>query len=78
MKSSILYQRFIIAAKEIGLSADNIDIYLQGLLEFSKTSGMPLLPISKITDYLREKTEEKIELENQIRRFKAGNSRVKL
>ena len=39
--------------KEIGLSADNIDIYLQGLLEFSKTSGMPILPISKINNYLR-------------------------
>ena len=34
--------------KEIGLSADNIDIYLQGLLEFSKTFGMPILPISSI------------------------------
>ena len=56
--------------KEIGLSADNIDIYLQGLLEFSKTSGMSLLPISKIADYLREKTEEKIELENQIEDLK--------
>jgi hypothetical protein len=52
--------------KEIGLSADNIDIYLQGLLEFSKTAGMPILPISKIADYLREKKGEKIELENQI------------
>ncbi|MGB7636429.1 MAG: hypothetical protein WBL88_02520 [Nitrososphaeraceae archaeon] len=56
--------------KEIGLSADNIDIYLQGLLEFSKTSGMSILPISKIADYLREKTEEKIELENQIEDLK--------
>ena len=56
--------------KEIGLSADNIDIYLQGLLEFSKTSGMSILPISKIADYLREKKEEKIELENQIEDLK--------
>ena len=40
------------------------------MLEFSKTSGMPILPISKITDYLREKTEEKIELENQIEDLK--------
>ena len=63
-----MYQRFIIA-KEIGLSADNIDIYLQGLLEFSKTSGMSILPISKI-DIIREKTEEKIELENQIEDLK--------
>jgi hypothetical protein len=56
--------------KEIGLSADNIDIYLQGLLEFSKTSGMPILPISKIADYLREEKEQKIELENQIEDLK--------
>ena len=56
--------------KETGLSSDDIDIYLQGLLEFSKTSGMSILPISKIADYLREKTEEKIELENQIEDLK--------
>ena len=56
--------------KEIGLSADNIDIYLQGLLEFSKTSGMSILPISKIADYLREEKGQKIELENQIEDLK--------
>ena len=56
--------------KEIGLSADNTDIYLQGLLEFSKTSGMSILPISKIADYVREKKEQKIELENQIEDLK--------
>ena len=31
---------------------------------------MSILPISKIADYLREKTEEKIELENQIEDLK--------
>ena len=45
--------------KETGLSSDDIDIYLQGLLEFSKTSGMSILPISKIADYLREKQKRR-------------------
>jgi predicted nucleic acid-binding Zn-ribbon protein len=54
----------------IGLSAENIAIYLQDLLEFSSSSIMPILPISKVGDYLREKTEQKIELENQIEGLK--------
>jgi|SRR6476469_1907104 len=40
--------------KETGLSADNIDIYLQGFQ----------------SNYLREKKEQKIELENQIEDLK--------
>jgi uncharacterized coiled-coil DUF342 family protein len=53
--------------KDIGLSAENIAIYLQDLLEFSKTAAMPILPISKIDDYLKRKTEQKIELQEQIK-----------
>jgi hypothetical protein len=52
--------------KETGLSAENIAIYLQDLFEFSKTTGTSILPISKINDYLSEKTEQKIELEKQV------------
>src|SRR5919205_196283 len=56
--------------KDIGLSTEKIAVYLQDLLEFSKTSAMPILPISNIDDYLREKTEQKMELEEQIQALK--------
>ena len=56
--------------KDIGLSAENIAIYLQDLLEFSRSSSVPILPISKVADYLREKTEQKMELEKQIEGLK--------
>src|SRR6188472_204575 len=52
--------------KDTRLSAENIAIYLQDLFEFSKTTGTSILPISKINDYLREKREQKIELEKQV------------
>jgi prefoldin subunit 5 len=57
--------------KDIGLSAENIAVYLQDLLEFSRSnSSMPILPISNVGDYLREKTEQRIELEKQIEGLK--------
>ncbi|HZA07420.1 MAG TPA: hypothetical protein VE619_06935 [Nitrososphaeraceae archaeon] len=57
--------------KDIGLSAENIAIYLQDLLEFSRSSGMPILPISKLSDYLREKTNRAREAN---RRSKTANT----
>ena len=56
--------------KDIGLSSENIAIYLQDLLEFSMSSSMTILSISKVGDYLREKTEQKIGLEKQIEDLK--------
>src|SRR5919198_4200881 len=57
--------------KNIGLSAENITVYLQDLFEFSRTTGgTSILPISKIEDYLREKTEQKIQLEQQIQNLR--------
>ena len=52
--------------KDIGLSPENISAYLQDLLEFSKT----LLPLSKIPDFIKEKTDEKIELEQEIEKLR--------
>src|ERR671937_1539387 len=57
--------------KDIGLSGENIAFYLQDLFEFSRTTGgTSILPISKIEDYLREKTEQKRELGQEIEDLK--------
>jgi hypothetical protein len=47
--------------KDIGLSPQNIASHLTDLLEFSKT-----VPLSKISDYVKEKTSEKGNLEEKI------------
>ncbi|MFZ0225086.1 MAG: helix-turn-helix domain-containing protein, partial [Candidatus Nitrosopolaris sp.] len=52
--------------KDIGLSPENISSYLVDLLEFSKT----VLPFSKIADYVKEKTNEKGKLEEEIEKLK--------
>jgi hypothetical protein len=48
--------------KDLGLSPENISPYLQDLLEFSRT----VLPLSKISDYIKEKKDEKTKLEQEI------------
>ena len=53
--------------KHIGLSPQNIAFHLADLLEFSNTA----LPLSKIPDYINEKTNEKIKLEQEIEKLKA-------
>ncbi|MGC1928448.1 MAG: hypothetical protein WA667_05690 [Candidatus Nitrosopolaris sp.] len=49
--------------KDIGLSPQNIAFHLADLLEFSKTVSLSL---SKIPDYVKEKTNEKLKLEEEI------------
>lgn len=51
----------------IGLSPENISVYLQDLIEFSKNG----LPLSKISEYIQEKTDEKIKLETEIKGLRA-------
>ena len=53
--------------KDIGLSPQNIAFHLTDLLEFSNTA----LPLSKIPDYIKEKTTEKGKLEEEIEKLKA-------
>ena len=53
--------------KDIGLSPQNIAFHLTDLLEFSNTA----LPLSKIPDYIKEKTTEKRKLEEEIEKLKA-------
>ena len=63
--------------KNIGLSAENIAVYLQDLFEFSKaTGGTSILPISKIEDYLREKERRKKRTRAGNRGFKEASTRI--
>ena len=59
------FQSFILdvynRCKNIGLSPENICSYLADLLEFSKT-----VSLSKIPDYIKEKKNEKVKLEEEI------------
>jgi prefoldin subunit 5 len=50
--------------KNIGLSPENISSFIQDLIEFSVTN---VLPISKISDYLKQKRDEKQSLEQEIK-----------
>jgi hypothetical protein len=52
--------------KDIGLSPQNIAFHLADMLEFSKT-----VSISKIPDYVKEKTTEKGKLQEEIEKLKA-------
>jgi hypothetical protein len=47
--------------KDIGLSPQNIAFHMTDLLKFSET-----VPFSKISDYVKEKTNEKVKLEEKI------------
>jgi hypothetical protein len=50
--------------KNIGLSPEGISSYMQDLVEFSARN---VLPISRISDYLKQKREEKQSLEEEIK-----------
>jgi hypothetical protein len=52
--------------KDKGLLPQNIAFHLADLLEFSNTA----LPLSKIPDYIKEKTNEKIKLEQEVEKLK--------
>ena len=51
--------------KHIGLSSENISAYLQDLIEFSRD----VLPLSKIEDYIKERTDDKRKLEQEIEKL---------
>jgi hypothetical protein len=51
--------------KDIGVSPENISSFLSDLLEFSKT-----LPLSKIPHYIKQKTNEKIKLDQDVENLK--------
>jgi peptidoglycan hydrolase CwlO-like protein len=60
--------------KNIGLSPEIISSYIQDLIEFSATN---VLPISKISDYLKQKRDEKQGLEEEIKRLDTQISTLK-
>jgi hypothetical protein len=64
------FQSFILdvynRCKNIELSPENICSYLADLLEFSKT-----VSLSKIPNYIKEKKNEKLKLEEEIEKLKA-------
>jgi hypothetical protein len=57
--------------KDIGISAENLAINLQNLLEFSRTTSP--IPISGIDDYPREKMEQKTGLEREMEGAEAAS-----
>jgi hypothetical protein len=60
--------------KNVGLSPEIISSYMQDLIEFSATN---VLPISKISDYLKQKKEEKQSLEEEVARLTTQISMLK-
>jgi hypothetical protein len=51
--------------RDIGVSPENISSFLADLLEFSKT-----VPLPKIPDYIKQKTNEKIKLDQEVENLK--------
>lgn len=51
--------------KDLALSPENIASHLEDLLEFSKTS----VPLLQISDYIKQKTDEKRKLEEEIEKL---------
>ncbi len=64
------FERFILdvynRCKDLALSPENIASHLKDLLEFSKTS----VPLLQIPDYIKQKTDEKRKLEEEIENLK--------
>jgi hypothetical protein len=60
--------------KNIGLTPESISSFVQDLIEFSATN---VLPISKVSDYLKEKEEVKRSLEEEIKRLNTQISTLK-
>jgi hypothetical protein len=49
----------------LGLTAESIASYLTNLIEFSKT-----VPLSQISEYIQQKADEKVKLEEEIQKLK--------
>jgi predicted nucleic acid-binding Zn-ribbon protein len=61
-----LYNRLI----DLGLSPENIAFHIKDLLEFSRANSDIVVPLSQITQYIQQKTEEKNKLEQEIQTLK--------
>jgi hypothetical protein len=50
----------------LGLSSENVASYIKDLLEFSKSN---IIPLSKMSDYIAQKAEEKKKLEQEMQKL---------
>jgi hypothetical protein len=60
--------------KDLALSPENIASHLEDLLEFSKTS----VPLLQIPDYIKQKTDEKRKLQEEIENLKGQIQKIGL
>ena len=59
--------------KDMGLSPENVSFYLTDLLEFSRN-----VPLSKIPEYIKEKTVERRNLEQEIEKSKSADRYIRV
>ena len=59
---------------DLGVAPENIASHLRDLMEFSKSN---IIPLSKISDYIEQKAEEKKKLEQEIQKLEDQIERLK-
>ena len=55
---------------DLGISPDNVASHIKDLLEFSKNTNNNAVPLSQISDFIQQKTNEKKKLEQEIQTLK--------
>jgi predicted nucleic acid-binding Zn-ribbon protein len=55
---------------DLGVSPDNVASHIKDLLEFSKNTNNNAVPLSQISDFIQQKTNEKKKLEEEIQTLK--------
>src|SRR6476646_728346 len=55
---------------DLGVSPDNVASHIKDLLEFSKNTNNNTVPLSQISDFIQQKTNEKKKLEKEIQTLK--------
>jgi predicted nucleic acid-binding Zn-ribbon protein len=55
---------------DLGISPDNVTSHIKDLLEFSKNTNNNAVPLSQISDFIQQKTNEKKKLEQEIHTLK--------
>jgi len=55
---------------DLGISPDNVASHMKDLLEFSKNTNNNAVPLSQISDFIQQKTNEKKKIEQEIQTLK--------
>jgi len=55
---------------DLGVSPDNVASHIKDLLEFSKNTNNNAVPLSQISDFIQQKTNEKKKIEQEIQTLK--------